>query len=437
MGIEGKLGTKSVPVAEGGRGPDPREPTLAVILGEHAPPRRTLFGRAWRWLLPLAIAATAGLLGWGYFGRGEAYIYATETAVRGDLTVRVTATGTVQPVAQVEISSEISGIVRKVNVDYNSIVRRGDVLAELDKGTLEANLASARAKLAVARANVAKAKAAADAAMTTYQRQTALFERGVASAQALEEARQNRDANAAALQAAEAEVEVAAADLQLAETNLARAKITSPIDGVVLTRSVNVGSTVAASLSAPVLFVIAGDLKEMEVQVDVDEADIGNVAVGQSATFSVDAYPDRSFPAEITDIRIVPETVNNVVTYKALLKVDNGDLLLRPGMTATADIVVKTVRDALLVPNAALRFAPPERPRRRSGGIFGLFRPPRMGAVTRVESAGPGRSVWVMRDGGPVRVPVTVGASDGQRTEIVSGGIAVGDELIVDAVAAR
>lgn len=411
--------------------------SLQDILGEAGPRRQRRSARLWRWLFIAAAALIAAVLGWLYLGQGDVYTYTTQKATRGDLTVTVTATGTVQPIAQVEVSSEISGIIRKVNVDYNSVVHRGDVLAELDTAMLKASLASAEAKLAVTKANVEKAKAAADAATTTYERQAELFKRGIMSAQTLEDMRLAMDSNLAALHAAEAEVLVAEADLQMARTNLARATITSPIDGIVLTRNIDEGSTVAASLQAPVLFSIAGDLKQMEVQVDVDEADIGSVAIGQSATFTVDAYPERSFPAEITDIRMVSETVNDVVTYKALLKVDNAELLLRPGMTATADIVVRTVDAALLVPNAALRYSPPEARDTGAGGLLGMFRPPGMRAATTAERPGGARTVWVMRDKVPAEVAVTIGATDGQHTEIVSGDIAEGDDLVVDAVAAK
>lgn len=411
-------------------------PSLRDVLGDAAPGPKRLVGRTVRWLLIGAALVAVGYFGWTYFAQDSGYVYTTQKVTRGDLTVIVTATGTVQPITQVDVSSAISGIVRKVNVDYNSVVYRGDVLAELDTDTLEASVASARAKLVVANANVAKAKATANASITTYERQSALFERGFMSSQTLEDTRLAMDAADAALKAAEAEVLVADADVKLAETNLSKALITSPIDGVVLTRDINEGSTIAASLSAPVLFSIAGDLKRMEVQVDVDEADIGNVAVGQTGTFTVDAYPDRTFPAEITEIRFVSETINNVVTYKALLSVDNTELFLRPGMTATADIVVNTVRDALLVPNAALRYTPPAE-ESSGGGLLSMFGPPDTGTSTTAELPGGARTLWVMRDKVPVEATVVTGATDGQNTELKSGDLVEGDAVVLDAVAAK
>ena len=425
-------GSATLGVAKGGAS----APSLRDVLGDAAPGPTRRVGRTLRWLLIGAAVVAAGYFGWAYFAQDSGYVYTTQKVTRGDLTVIVTATGTVQPITQVDVSSAISGIVRKVNVDYNSTVYRGDVLAELDADTLQAGVASARAHLVVANANVAKAKATSNASIATYERQAALFNRGVMSAQTLEDTRLTMDAADAALKAVEAVVLVADADLKLAETNLAKTLITSPIDGVVLTRDVNEGSTIAASLSAPVLFSIAGDLKRMEVQVDVDEADIGNVAVGQTGTFTVDAYPDRTFPAEITEIRFVSETINNVVTYKALLSVDNSDLFLRPGMTATADIVVNTVRDALLVPNAALRYTPPAE-ESSGGGLLSMFGPPDTGTATTAELPGGARTLWVMRDKVPVEATVVTGATDGQNTELKSGDLVEGDAVVLDAVAAK
>jgi len=408
--------------------------SLKSILAETAPRRKRGLGRFRNWLVAAGALGALGLLAWFYFGQGEAYTYTTGKVARGDLTVTVTATGTVEPIARVDVSTAISGIVRKVNVDYNSVVHSGDVLAELDMSNLSANVAGARARLAAARANAESARVAAEAAATVLDRQLALRGRGVVSEQALDDAQRGKSTSAAAADAAKAEILVAEADLQQAATNLAWATVVSPIDGVVLTRNVDEGSTVAASFQAPVLFSIAGDLKQMEVQLDVDEADIGSVAVGQPAVFTVDAFRDRRFPAEIKTIRFVSETINNVVTYKALLRVDNSDLSLRPGMTATADIVVNKVSQALLLPNAALRYTPPQQ---TSGGGFLFFRAPNMSAVTSVEQQGAQRTVWVMRDKVPTAVQIEIGATDGQNTEIRSGGLTEGDLVITDATAAK
>ena len=392
--------------------------------------------RRWRGrlLILLLLIAAAAVAAYFYMGRGRSEVsYDTQPAKRGDLTVLVTATGSVQPTEQVDISSELSGTVRDVNVDYNSTIKAGDVLALLDTNKLEADAKSSRAKLNSAKANVVKANADLNSASTSLERLKSLVKSNVSTQQSLDDATYKYDSAVAAKEINEAEVLAAEADLQLAEVNLGKAKIVAPIDGVILTRSVNPGATVAASLSAPILFTIAGDLKKMELQVDVDEADVGQISVGQKAKFTVDAYPDRTFPAEIEQIRFASEVVNNVVTYKAVLSVDNADLLLRPGMTATADVTVEAVKDTLMVPNAALRYAPAQA-ERRGRGIFSLFGPPRQ----RGNSGGPAltgtqRRVWVLRNGHPAPVVIQVGSSDGQFTQVVSGELKENDPLVTDA----
>jgi HlyD family secretion protein len=385
-------------------------------------------------LLILAAVAAAYL----YEGQGASRpSYTTQPVKRGDLTVLVTTTGSVQPTEQVDISSEMSGTVRDVNVDYNSEVKSGEVLAVLDTNKLEADVKSTRAKLDSAKANVVKASADLESAQSSYERIRNLVQSNVSTQQSLEDARYKLDSAVAAKDINEAAVLSAEADLQLAEVNLSKAKIVSPIDGVILTRSVNPGATVAASLSAPILFVIGGDLRKMELQVDVDEADVGQIAIGQKAAFNVDAYPDRTFPAEIKQIRFASETTNNVVTYKAILSVDNADLLLRPGMTATADVTVEAVKNTLMVPNQALRYAPPAAESPRGRGLFGLFRPPRMGPRSGNQGGealtGAKRRVWVLKAGKPVPVIIQVGSSDGQFTQVVSGELKENDALVTDA----
>jgi HlyD family secretion protein len=398
-------------------------------------------GRRWPGrliVLVLVILATAAAA-YFYAGRGRAEIaYTTQPVKHGDLTVLVTATGSVQPIQQVDISSELSGTMRDVNVDYNSTVEAGDVLAVLDTNKLEADVKSSRAKLNSAKANVVKANADLESAATSLDRLKSLVKSNVSTQQSLDDATYKYDSAVAAKDINEAEVLASEADLQLAEVNLGKAKIVSPIDGVILTRSVDPGATVAASLSAPVLFTIAGDLKKMELQVDVDEADVGQIAVGQKATFTVDAYPGRTFPAVIEQIRFASEVVNNVVTYKAVLSVDNADLLLRPGMTATSDITVEAVKDTLMVPNAALRYAPPQVEGRGGRGIFSLLRPPRLprsGGGGDSKLTGTQRRVWVLRDGHPAPVVIQVGSSDGQFTQVTSGELTEKDAIITDAAA--
>ncbi|OWV78919.1 hemolysin secretion protein D [Rhizobium sp. R635] len=406
-------------------------PDLAAVLAASGKQGKR---RRWRGrlLVLLVVVAAAAVAAYIYIGRGRSEVsYATQPVKRGDLTVLVTATGSVQPTEQVDISSELSGTVRDVNVDYNSAIKSGDVLAQLDTNKLEADVKSSRAKLNSAKANVAKANADLESASTSLERLKSLVRSNVSTQQSLDDATYKYDSAVAAKQINEAEVLASEADLQLAEVNLAKAKIVSPIDGVILTRSVNPGATVAASLSAPVLFTIAGDLKKMELQVDVDEADVGQIAVGQKAKFTVDAYPDRNFPAEIEQIRFASEVVNNVVTYKAVLSVDNADLLLRPGMTATADITVEAVKNTLMVANSALRYAPPQT-ETRGRGIFGLFGPPRQRRNAGPALTGTERRVWVLRNGRPASVVIQVGSSDGQFTQVVSGEIKENDAVVTD-----
>lgn len=347
------------------------------------------------WTVLLAAVLAGGALWWS--ARGTAVTtYSTEPAAKGSLTVTVTATGSIYPTNQVDVGSELSGTVRTVAVTYNSRVRTGDVLAVLDTDKLEVAVASARAKLAAADAKIVEAGATIREAQGEFDRKSVLLQRTVVSTQEVETARAALDRALAARTSAEADRLVAEADLKLAETNLVKARILSPIDGVVLDRAVDPGQTIAASMQAPVLFTIAEDLKRMELRVDVDEADVGRVGVGQTASFTVDAYPDRIFPATIRDIRYASETVQNVVTYKAILDVDNEDLALRPGMTATADVTVEHVADALLVPNAALRWTPPSDATEAGGSLLSRMLPrPRASRPLRRRSspAGSGPSM--------------------------------------------
>ncbi len=407
-------------------------------LGQGGKPRRF----KWRYLLwgagALVLAAGAYL----YYFDGESQTgqtFVTQPATRGNLTVLVTATGSVQPTNKVDVSSELSGVVRKVHVDYNSTVKVGDLLAELDTDKLRATLESSRAKLDAAKSKVTEAEATLEEKRRDYDRKNALVTRQAASVQDLDAARAAFDRAAAAVSSARSEVGVAEAQMHLDETNLAKARITSPIDGIVLSRNVDPGQTVASSFQAPVLFVLAEDLKKMEIQVDVDEADVGAVRESQTATFTVDAYPYRRFPARIRMLRFGSEVVQGVVTYKAVLTVDNSHLLLRPGMTATATITVNEVKDAVLVPNPALRFSPAATDAGDNRSLLQRLMPrgPRRQAATRPDARGPNRTVWVLRNGAPASVAVTVGLTDGKLTELKTGEIKAGDRVIVDAVAAK
>lgn len=390
--------------------------------------KRALYVIAPALLIMLAIAAI-GLLS----RQGDTPSYETQSAKFGDLTVNISATGTLQPTKQVDVSSELSGIVREVDADYNSVVSPGEVLAVLDTNKLEADVKSAQANLESATANVLKAKAQVKQADAALSRQKSLRKSNASTQQNLDDAQFNYDAAMATLQSNQAETLVAEANLRLAEVDLGKAKIVSPIEGIVLSRSVNPGATVAASFSAPVLFTIAGDLRKMELRVDVDEADMGQIANGQRANFTVEAYPDRTFPAEIKQIRFASDTTNNVVTYKAILTVENPDLVLRPGMTATANIVAKSIKHALLVPSAALRFIPPSSMKTSDPQISFFDGSRELGKSSGSEPVtGNKRGLWVLRSGKPSPVTVDIGASDGMRTQVISGDLHEGDAVIFD-----
>jgi len=406
-------------------------------VGHHTPGRQRL-----RWL---GAALVVLLMGGGALllllpGEESATRYETAEVQRGDLTVTVTATGTLEPVNQVDVGSELSGIIETVAVDFNDKVEHGQVLARLDTDRLQAQVLESRAALQSSEAKVRETQATVLETRLAFERCEKLAERQLCTTGDLDAARAAYKRAQATEASSWAQVAEARATLDGRETELAKAEIRSPIDGLVLLRQIEPGQTVAASLQAPILFTLAEDLAQMELHVAVDEADVGQIAEGQVAGFTVDAWPERSFPASITQVRFAPRTVEGVVTYETVLAVDNSDLALRPGMTATAVITVQQLQDALLVPNAALRFTPPQRDtaQRRGGGVFGMIfpRPPHGTRRSNTERNG-GPKVWVLRDGEPVPVPVMTGASDGRLTEIKSGELRPGEPVVVDAVTVK
>lgn len=362
------------------------------------------------WVVVIGIAIAAYVL--TRMGGDEMPGYVTLPIERGDLRVTVTATGTLQPTNQVDIGSEVSGAIKRVFVDFNDTVEAGQPIAELDTAQLEARVASARAALAVQEASLLQAQATAAEAEAKLKRSRELASQSVASQQALEADEAAAKRAAAQVASARAQVTSAQAALREAETALDKAVIRSPIAGIVISREVEPGQTVAASFQTPVLFKIAEDLRHMELHLDVDESDIGQVREGQTAAFRVDAYPGKTFAAHIVSVRFNPREVNNVVTYETVLAVDNPELLLRPGMTATAEIRVAEHKDVLLVPNRALRFIPPE-----PGGV---------------DPDADGDRVFVLRGGVAVAVPVTIGLANDEYTELVGGDLEAGAEVIVD-----
>ena len=410
----------------------PRPEEIEAALGLSPRARRGRWMRRVVWLL-LAAALIAAAV-WFFQARNsgvEAVIYETVKAKHAALTVTVTATGTIQPTTQVDVSSELSGIVAAVHASNNSAVKKGDVLAEISTDQIRAEIARAEALLKASKARVLQAEATETESAIALTRQRSLRQKGLNAKQELDTADAASARAAAAVAAAEADVAVAQADLDLKKTELDKAKVLSPIDGIVLTRSVEPGQTVASSFQAPVLFKIAEDLKRMQLEAAVDEADIGAVKVGQRATFSVDAYPGQDFPATIAAIEFAPKTTDGVVTYKAILAIDNGELLLRPGMTATAQIIVNEVANALAIPNAALRYSPPKVKEQQAFSFTRMFMPrmPRFDKVTG-NDADAGKGVWVLKDGVPEKRAITSGATDGKMTDVTES-IAEGDEVII------
>ncbi|MBT8476461.1 MAG: efflux RND transporter periplasmic adaptor subunit [Alphaproteobacteria bacterium] len=403
--------------------PDDVARTLGLNAGGRHKFRRWVLGAA-------AVLAVAVMAYWAFGPNAETPIqYETTKVARADLTITVSATGTVEPTNLVEISSELSGTLEAVNVDFNDVVEEGTVLATLDTTKLRAQLDVSRASVSSAKARVAIAQVSLNEAQELFRSAQELDTRGVITHEAFISRKAIFERAQAELASARAEQELAEATLQMHQAELDRACICSPISGVVLDRTVDPGQIVAASLSAPVLFTLAEDLSKMELQVDIDEADIGRVAVGNAAQFTVDAYDDRRFPAKITEIRFAPETIDGVVTYKAVLNIDNSDMLLRPGMTATADITVDFIEDALVVPNAALRYAPPtEAEGGERSGLLGMLIPEAPPQARVTDS----RSVWVLREDAPAQVAVRTGPSDGNLTQIVEGALDVGDSVITD-----
>lgn len=437
----------------------PRDPGLDEFLGvepENPARRRALWiGIAAVLLLALLLLSRC------FMGEAEAG-YATEEVRRGSLTVTVSATGNLQPTNQVEVGSEQSGLVTDVYVENNDRVTKGQPIARLDTSRLKDTITQNRAALAAAEAQVAQAEASAAQARANLARLEEVYRLSggkVPSQTELDSGRAENRRASASVRAAQAQVAQARAALSSAQTNLSKATIYSPVTGVVLSRQVDPGQTVAASFQAPVLFTIAEDLAQMKLEVKVDEADVGQVKSGQRATFTVDAFPGRSFPATITRVDVGANagtasssassgTASSVVAYTAVLAVQNPDLILRPGMTATADIVTAERKNQLLVPNAALRFSPEREAARASsgqrGGVTGVLMPPRGrgargGQGGREVNIGRGsrQTLYILgEDGQPKPVEVTTGETNGSQTVVSGEGIRPGMKVITGRLAA-
>jgi HlyD family secretion protein len=421
-----------------------QEKTLQQLIGATSARRSS---RRWLWLggaLIIGIGAA-----WLFLRAGDeasALRYTTAPVEVGTLIVKVSATGNLQPTNTVDVGSELSGIIAKVLVDDNDAVKEGQVLAQLDLSQLQDAVAKSRASLAAAEAQVLQAQATvaeAGASLSRYRQVSQLSGGKVPSQSEMDTAEavfKRAQANEAS---AHASVTEARANLQSDETNLAKASIRSPINGVVLSRQVDPGQTVAASFQAPVLFQLAEDLTKMELQVDVDEADVGQVKAGQKAVFGVDAWPGREYAAVITRVGFGSQEEDGVISYLTVLEVGNDDLSLRPGMTGTAEITTLTRENALLVPNAALRFSPPVTTagdKKKSGGsvMSALMpRPPRQAPRVQAKVNNGAPRVWVVQDGQPVAVDVKTGATNGRLTEITAGDLKAGMDVITEALSVQ
>ena len=353
-------------------------------------------------LVIVAVAAIAALAVWLLSGgkKEEKITFDTAAVAPANIMNSITATGTIEPVTSVTVGTQVSGIVSKLFVDYNSVVKKGQVIAELDKTNLMSQLNTAKTQLATAQSQLNYQTA-------NYKRYKTLFEKGLVAAD---------DFDNAKLSYTQAKEQVASAkeEVQRAQTNLGYATITSPIDGVVLSKSVEEGQTVAASFSTPELFTIAQDLTNMQVVADVDEADIGDVKEGERVTFTVDAYPDDTFEGEVKQVRQEATTTNNVVTYEVVISAPNADLKLKPGLTANVTIYTAERKGVLSVPSKALRFTPQKET---------------VGKMKIVDVANAKNKVWTIEGNSIAAHKVNIGMTDGTNTQIV-GGIAEGTKVV-------
>ena len=390
-------------------------------------------------VISVFLVALAGVGFWRWSSIPKEVPYITAKVQKGDVTQIVTATGSLSAVVTVQVGSQVSGTIDKLYADFNTQVKAGQVVARLNQDKFKASVDQAKANLLSAQAGVAKQKVTVEDARRTLERNKELKKRGLLAQSDLDASQTAYDAALAQLEVNKAQVEQAQAAVTQSSVDLNNTVIRSPVDGIVVSRNIDVGQTVAASLQAPTLFLIANDLSKMQVDTNVSEGDVGNVWVGQDVTFTVDAYPSRRFRGKVLQVRNAAIMVQNVVTYDAVVGVDNKELLLKPGMTANVEFVVSQKSDILKIPNAALRFRPPteaqqpaqvstpEQGTGRRGGNAGA------GQASRGREAGANRqrTVYVLRDQQAMPVRVRLGISDGSFTEVVSGELKEGDQVIV------
>jgi len=385
---------------------------VASALPEAQEPKASKVSRARSWLLPavvIVVLLVASAIGWRLFNASPNVQFVTVPVALGSVTRTVTATGTVNPELTIIVGSYVSGVIQEITCDYNTEVKRNQSCARIDPRPYQTQVGQARANLGVAKAQLEKDRASLVYAKIAYERAAVLAKTSAVSKDALDNAKSLYDQALAQIDLDEAAIEQRQSALDAAQVNLDYTNIVSPVDGTVVSRNVTIGQTVAASFQTPTLFLIASDLKRMQVDTNVSESDIGGVSVGDMVTFTVDAFPKRTFRGTVTQIRQSPQTVQNVVTYDVVITVDNSDLALKPGLTASTRIIIDQRDRVLRVQNQALRYTP-------SGTAPGLSNQMR---------------VWLLRDGQPVPVPVTTGLDDERHTEIVRGELTPGDKVIV------
>lgn len=440
----------NAPAPASAQPPSPAPATgVADLLGDDHP--TAWWRRRLVWIgLALLVLLAIGLWWWGGASAArKAPVYVTVAVERGDVTLSVTANGTLNPTRSVAVGSELSGTVSRVLVDVNDQVKKGQVLVELDRSKFEDTVRSAQASLKAAQASLALSEATvreSRATLMRYEEVARLSGGRVPSATELDSARATLARALAEADNARELVTKAKATLSTEETNLTKASIRSPIDGVVLTRNVDPGNAVAASLQAVTLFTLGEDLRRLKLEASVDEADVGSVQQGQPASFTVSAYPSRRYPATVDRVSYGSTTTNNVVTYTTNLSVDNTDLSLRPGMTATATIVAQEHKKVLLVPNTALRFTPTSAQTQTAAAHAGgggnlvsrmMPRPPRSEPRRRADGdaangSSAQRQIWVLQGQQPVAISVQTGISNGRQTEVSSPELQEGMAVITD-----
>lgn len=362
-------------------------------------------------ILLIAILIVVGIL-----SKGKKTFYETDELKKCTISQTVEASGTINPVNTVSVGSTVSGLIKEIYVDFNSVVKKGQVLAQIDPAIFEATVKQQHAAIVNAQANLAKLQANADYSRKTFNRYQNLYKRNFISKSDLDQAKSTYQADMAQIEAAKAQIVQAQAQYKTALTNLDYTKITAPVDGMIISRKIDVGQPVAASFQAPELFTIAQDLKKMQIEVNVSEADIGKVEKGQSVIYTLDGYPDSEFYGKVTQVRISPTTVSNVVTYSVIVEVENEDLKLKPGMTANVQIVTKKVKNVYCVSNSALKVNINEK-----------------NEIMKYEKPG----IWLLENKTPKRVEVEIGISDDEKTQIISNKLKQSDKIIIGIMDAK